>query len=72
MLYDKKIPSKLLDKNQGHERKLHVTKGKIDYFVYDLNQDEYIEYDIDYKYFYNDIIRKKVFDFYFDDFKFFK
>lgn len=68
-LYSKKIEKKLLNFRGGHERK--VTK-KIDKNVYDLDMKEYINYKIDTKYFYNDELQKLVYNFYYDDFKFFE
>jgi hypothetical protein len=72
-LYNKKIHEYVLNKKQGHERLLNVNVD--DYYnnyVYDLNIDDYIDYNIDIKYFYNEDIREKVFNFYIDDFTFFK
>ena len=69
-LYDKKIPNEVLKKKQGHERK--IFNKTINESVYDLNIDDYIDYNIDLKYFYNQDIKKKVYNFFIDDFKFFK
>lgn len=72
-LYNKKIPECVLNKKQGHERHYHIKEGKIwDKCVYDLNIDEYINYDVDIKHFYNEEIKNKVFNYYKNDFDFFK
>ncbi len=72
-LYNKKIPDCVINKKQGHERQFHIKIDK-DYneYVYDKNIDDYLNYDIDIKYFYNEEIKKKVFNFYIEDFKFFE
>jgi len=72
-LYNKKIHEYVLNKKQGHERLLNVNVDNYyNNYVYDLNIDDYIDYNIDIKYFYNEDIREKVFNFYIDDFTFFK
>lgn len=71
-LYNKKIPECVINKTQGHERKFRVKSTGYDKYVYDLNIDDYINYSIDIKYFYNEEIREKVFNFYITDFNFFK
>ena len=40
--------------------------------VYDLDMKIYVDYNVDIKYFYNDIIRDKIYIFYKNDFMFFK
>lgn len=71
-LYNKKIPECVINKKQGHERILCTTKKDCyDKYVYDLNVDDYNDYNVDIKYFYNEEIRKKVFNFYVNDFIFF-
>lgn len=71
-LYNKKIPECIINKKYGHERKLHININEcFDKYVYDLNIDEYIDYNIDIKYFYNEEIKEKVFNFYINDFNFF-
>jgi len=70
-LYNKKIPKCIINKKQGHERLLNVESDYNDY-VYDLHIDDYIDYNIDIKYFYNKDIKEKVFNFYINDFIFFK
>ena len=68
-LYNKKIPDNILNKKFGHETSI---KSKFDKkFVYDVNMD-YIEYGIDTQYYYNDDLKKKVYNFYKQDWVFFK
>ena len=45
---------------------------EIDGNIYDLHIDDYIEYNIDSKSFYNEEIEEKVFNFFIKDFKFFE
>jgi hypothetical protein len=73
-LYNKKIPEYLINYRGGHERASQIKKTDIifDECVCDLNMDEYIDYHIDTKYFYNEEIKQKVFNFYINDFIFFK
>jgi hypothetical protein len=71
-LYNVKIPESLLHKKMGHERKYQInTDIVIDYNVYDINIDEYQKCIVDIKYFYNDEIKNKIFNFYKEDFDFF-
>jgi hypothetical protein len=65
----------LYNKKFGHERLLNVNVNvESDYndYVYDLHIDDYIDYNINIKYFYNKDIKEKVFNFYINDFIFFK
>ena len=72
-LYNKKIPEYILNKKQGHERLLNINvESYYNNYVYDLHIDDYIDYNIYIKYFYNKDIREKVFNFYINDFIFFK
>jgi hypothetical protein len=72
-LYNKKIPECIINKKQGHERLLNVNvESHYNDYVYDLHIDDYIDYNIDIKYFYNKDIKEKVFNFYINDFIFFK
>lgn len=72
-LYNKKIPECIINKKQGHERLLNVNVDSYyNNYVYDLHIDDYVDYNIDIKYFYNQEIREKVFTFYIKDFSFFK
>ena len=71
-LYNKEIPEYVINKKQGHERIFKIqTDNCYDKYVYDLNIDEYINYKIDIKYFYNEKIKEKVTKFYTEDFTFF-
>lgn len=71
-LYNKKIPEYVMNKKEGHERHLCTnTNDFYDKYVYNLNICEYIDYNINIKYFYNEELKKKVFDFYIKDFNFF-
>jgi hypothetical protein len=69
-LYDKEIPEDILNYRGGHERKkydLYLNK-----YVFDLDLDDYYEYNIDIKYFYNKKIKEQVYNFYKNDFDFFR
>jgi len=72
-LYNKKIPEFIIKKKIGHERseRININLGYYNSYVYDLNIDDYSSYNIDIKYFYNEEIREKVFNFYIEDFNFF-
>jgi len=67
-LYNKSINNNVLFIKQGHERKTY--KNTINYNVSNLEIDEYFENNIDYKYFYNDKIKNKIYKFYENDFIF--
>ena len=69
-LYNKKIPECVINKKHGHERLSYV--NSYNKYVYDLHIDDYLDYNIDATYFYNEEIREKVFTFYIKDFSFFK
>jgi hypothetical protein len=72
-LYEKKIPDYVINKKQGHERQFQIKTNKYcDQYVYDLNMCEYIDSNINVKYFYDEKIMEKVFNFYIDDFNFFE
>jgi hypothetical protein len=68
-LYNIKIPETLLHKKEGHERK----KYELSYnnYVYDLRMMVYYNFNVDIKYFYNEKLKNKVFNFYKNDFDFF-
>ncbi len=70
MLYNKKINNDVLHIKQGHERKIY--ENTINYNVYDLEMEEYYENNINYKYFYNNEIKNKIYKFYENDFTFLK
>jgi hypothetical protein len=69
-LYNKKIPDSILHKKFGHEKKIGPTHIKR--HVYDLPMDSYIDFNVDTKYFYNDDLKEKVYQFYKQDFLFFE
>ena len=72
-VYNKKIPSEVLNIKHGHERHLRVKGAKFyDTPVYDLHIDDYVDYNISLQYFYNEEIRQKVFHFFMEDFNFFR
>jgi hypothetical protein len=71
-LYNKKIPEVVLNKKFGHERDFNPKTDSLNNYVYDLNIDEYINFNIDIKYFYNDKLKNAIFEFYKNDFIFFK
>ena len=69
-LYNIKIPEPVINFHGDHKR---INTGlAIDNYVYHLNIDSYINYSIDVKYFYTNEIKQKVYDFYKNDFDFFK
>jgi hypothetical protein len=72
-LYNVKISEDVLNKKHGHERQIAILNKEIviNNYVYDLEIDEYIDYNVDIKYFYNEELKNKVFKFYEDDFNFF-
>jgi len=71
-LYNKKINQYVLNKKEGHERNLCVKiHDCYDTYVYDLHIDDYRDYSVDIKYFYNEEIKEKIFNFYINDFNFF-
>ena len=68
-LYNTTIPESILQQKQGHERgKYDITINK---YVYDLYMITYINRNVDMKYFYNEELIQKVFEFYKKDFIFF-
>lgn len=69
-MYNKKLPNELLDFKWGHERVKFDEKYDKD--VYDLEMDVYYNYNVPVKNFYDNIIKSKVFQFYSNDFLFFK
>jgi len=69
-LYNKKIPDIILNKKEGHERK---TNGSIfNDYVYDLDMSIYHSFNTNTKYFYNTDVKDKIYNFYKNDFLFFK
>jgi hypothetical protein len=69
-LYNKKIPFDILNKKLGHERKIYP--NNLEAPVYDLSMETYIDFNVDTKYFYNDDLKEKVYQFYKQDFLFFE
>ena len=68
-LYDKKIPEELKNFKGGHEKKLNQ---KYDDYVYNLDINEIFNYSVDTKYFYDKEIKEKIYEYYINDFSFFK
>jgi hypothetical protein len=68
-LYNVKIPKTILTKKEGHERKNYGES--IDHCVYDLEMAEYYNFDVNIKYFYNEELKNKIYNFYKNDFIFF-
>lgn len=68
-LYNKKIPKELINFKGNHVRKNN--KKELNQHVFDLNMEDYYDYKIETKFFYNDELKKKVFEFYKNDFLFF-
>lgn len=68
-IYGKKIPEALYDKKYKNER----PKNNIIYnnYVYDIDLNEYFNFDVDIKFFYNEDLKNKVYNFYKNDFDFF-
>ena len=69
-LYNIKIPEILLNKKEGHERKNYELS--YNNYVYDLRMMVYYNFNVDLKYFYNQQLKNKVFNFYKNDFIFFR
>ena len=72
-LYNIKIPDKVMNKKEGHERINRIKKDKIfNNYVYDLEMDEYHDSNVDIKFFYNEELKNKIYKFYEYDFNFFE
>ena len=69
-VFQKDIPKEKIDYRGPHF--YNPSKEKIEDFVYDLCIDDICDNDIDYRYFYNEEIKNKVYEFYKNDFEFFK
>ena len=68
-LYNKQIPEGVINKTFGHERRLRVKENVLyDTYVYDLPVEDYFQHSVDIKYFYNEEIKQKVYDFFVNDF----
>ena len=70
-LFNKKIPEQLLNFKGGHERKVYNESFNDDY-VYNLDINKYINYNVPISNFYNKELKDKVYNFYSNDFLFFK
>lgn len=68
-LYNTTIPESILQKREGHERKINDVVFEQN--VYDLHLIKYLNCNVDIKYFYNEELKKKIFNFYKNDFTFF-
>jgi hypothetical protein len=69
-LYNKKIPNSLLNFRGGHHR---IPKLEwVDTHVHDLEMDVYYDCNVHVKYFYDEDLKQKVYEFYENDFLFFK
>ena len=69
-LYNKKISKEVLEFTGAHSRDKNIAL-EFNKYVYDLNMEEYYDFKIKNKYFYNDELKQDVFNFYKDDFLFF-
>uniref|UniRef100_A0A6C0DZA4 Sulfotransferase domain-containing protein n=1 Tax=viral metagenome TaxID=1070528 RepID=A0A6C0DZA4_9ZZZZ len=69
-LYNKKIPTIILQKKLGHERKKNY-ENTVDNYVYDLDMKQYYAYNVETKYFYNEELKKLVKEFYDADYRLF-
>jgi len=69
-LYNKKIPTTILNKRFGHEK--DKTLALLNKFVYNLPIDSYTHHKINTQYFYNSDLIQKVYNFYKQDFLFFQ
>lgn len=68
-IYNKIIPESLIKFRGGHENKnYNIFKD----YVYNLNIDSYSQYKVPLKYYYNEELKNKVYNFYINDFLFFK
>ena len=70
-LFNKKIPDKLVNFKGGHERKVYNENFNDD-SVYNLDINKYIKYNVPISNFYNKELKDKVYNFYVNDFLFFK
>lgn len=68
-IYNTKIPEILLNYRGGHERRKIDNHFEGD--VYDLSIEDYYDYNVDIKNFYNENIKTRVYEFYKNDFDFF-
>ena len=68
-LYNIKLPETILTKREGHERKDY--SESITHDVFDLEMTDYYDFNVNLKYFYNEDLKNKVYNFYKNDFVFF-
>jgi hypothetical protein len=68
-LYNTKISETILTKKEGHERKIYGKSIARD--VFDLDMTDYYEFNVNIKYFYNEELKNKIYNFYKNDFIFF-
>lgn len=68
-LYDKEIPSSILSKKQGHERGNYNIN--IEKHIYNDDMTEYLNSNVETRFFYNKDLKDKVYEFYKNDFIFF-
>lgn len=69
-IFNKKIPDHILTFKAGHERKKYA--NTYENYVYDLEIKIYFNYNVDIKYFYNEEIKTKIYNFYEKDFIYYK
>lgn len=67
-LYNKKIPSQIINFKGEHVKQDLIKDEFKTKNIFDLNLDVYNSYKISYKYFYDEEIKEKVYDFYKNDF----
>ena len=68
-LYKKKIPNDILNFKGSH---IFIKTQLLEKYVYNLDMKEYFHFKVPTKYFYNDILKQKIYSFYKKDFMFFK
>ena len=71
-LYNRTIPEHILQKKEGHERVQNIKDDTIlGQPLYDLYMITYLNKKVELRYFYNEDLKRKVFNFYKNDFTFF-
>jgi hypothetical protein len=68
-LYNVQIPETILARKEGHERKNYSEFIARD--VFDLEMADYYNFNVNIKYFYNEELKNRVYNFYKNDFIFF-
>jgi len=71
-LYNKKIPDYVMNSGRNSNNDRIINDKSINKDVYDLNIDDYKDYKVDIKFFFNEDIKNKVYNYYLNDFIFFK